>query len=42
VEGHEVQVLNEGPVFEGKGRERFRGCLNRDHNQSCHGDPKGS
>jgi hypothetical protein len=30
------------PVYRAKGTERFRGCLNRDHDHSCHGDPKGT
>jgi hypothetical protein len=36
------KTLDQGPVFKAKGRERFEGCLNRNHDRSCHGDPKGT
>jgi hypothetical protein len=38
----QFKVLDEGPVFKGKGKERFKGCLNRNHDRSCQGDPKGT
>lgn len=30
------------PLYQGKGTERFRGCLDRGHDGGCAGDPKGT
>jgi hypothetical protein len=33
--------LATAPLYQGKGTERFRGCLDRGHDGGCAGDPKG-
>jgi hypothetical protein len=30
------------PYYQGRGTERFKGCLNRRHDRSCKGDPDGT
>jgi hypothetical protein len=30
------------PLYQGKGSERFRGCLDRGHDGGCAGDPRGT
>jgi len=35
------RTLDQKPVFRAKGKERFKGCLNRDRDRSCKGEPRG-
>ena len=35
------KTLDQAPVFRAKGTERFNGCLNRNRNRSCRGEPRG-
>lgn len=34
--------LAQTPIYQGKGTERFTGCLDRRHDGSCSGDPAGT
>ena len=36
-----IKVLANEPLIQAKGRERFRGCLDRGHDGHCAGDPSG-
>jgi hypothetical protein len=38
----QVAPIPGSPYFHGTGTEEFRGCLNRGHDRSCKGDPRGT